>query len=120
MKLTARRRAYYFKVLLPEVRAALKSVGYMASLRDVDFSLRSMYLYWESYDHSRDKWEKHIHTLKPDETDVTDEMFAEFIENVIRFAANDLDWVIAFPGEQLTRGGDLVERLSDVHEHQRN
>ena len=94
-------RGFYFGVLLKHVQAGWKSYGTIKSLKQVDEELREKFLYWEEVDEETGEITKHIHTLKKSETQVTKSMMKEFVEHCIRWTAQNLEYIVPFPSEEL-------------------
>lgn len=105
-------RSYYFAVVVNQIQSAFLSSGVIMAKQEVDQKMRSMFLYYETVDEESGKWEKHIHTLKKAETEVTSKMFIDFIQKCIIWTAQNLDWSVPFPSEDF--GTD------DMTEHQKN
>ncbi len=105
-------RSYYFAVVVKEVQKAYRSTGVIKSLKDVDSELRGMFLYNETYDEVKGVWETELHTLKKGDTLVTKKMMSEFVDLVIAWAIQNLDWAIPYPSENMDE--------DDFTEHQKN
>ena len=93
-------RKYYFYILVPELQKGFLSQGMFMSREEVDNEMRERFLFYETYDEEKDKWEKHIHTLRMNETKVDNKMFLDFVEKCIIFAIQSLDWAIPYPREE--------------------
>ena len=101
-------RAYYFKFIVKEIQKAFKALGVLKSLHDLDYELRSMFLYYETYDPGTDQYEKHLHTLRKADTKVTRAMMREYCLNCVRFSIQKLDWSIPLIGEDFVKE-DMTE-----------
>lgn len=106
-------RKYYFKVVIGELQKAFLSAGMHKTQKDIDYLMRDKYLYYETVDEDTGEFEKHLHTLKKDETQVTRRMFKQYIEDCIRFASQYLHWAIPFPHEILSEE-DLTYHQKDI------
>lgn len=104
-------RNYYFAVVVKEVQKAWNYTGIVKTLKTIDSELRSMFLCKEFYNEDLGKWEFENHTLRKGETEVTQKMMSDFIEKVIIWSIQNLNWAIPYPSEQLTQ--------EDLTEHQR-
>lgn len=92
--------AYLHAVLIPEFRKALNSVGY-SEVRTEDQAkliMKSMFLR-ETV--TNEQTGEVIEFIK-DTHNLTREEMGVLIEEVIRFAAENMGYVIPYPGEQLT------------------
>lgn len=93
---------YYFSVIVPEVQKGLLYAGNDITKGDTDHMLRNKFLYIEVYNSENDRWEKKMHRLNNQESEVTFGMFKTFMEDCIRFAAQYLDWAVPYPNEIFT------------------
>lgn len=92
-------RRYYFGVICKEARKAFMYVGYNYSLNDVDLFLRDLDLYYEVVNPETGLFEKHLHTLKRDSTEVTPKRMREYTNFCIIWVAKNLDYPIPYPNE---------------------
>lgn len=105
-------RKYYFGSLLKEVQKAFFAIGYEYGIDELDDIFRKKALYKEVYNKELGKMVRERHSLKESDTEVTTTMMSYYFEYIIRFAAQHLNWSIAFPNEILNS--------NDVTEHQFN
>lgn len=91
--------SYFHGVLIPEFRKALNGVGYNAVKTDDQCKrvIKSMFLTREI---SNEDGGKPIHFIQETHTLSKEEMTI-LIQEVIQFAAENLDYVIPLPGEKL-------------------
>ena len=106
---TDQMRKYYFTVVVPEIRNAYRAFGHEKTLKEVDAELRDMALFYEFWDDDKKIWVRIPHRLSNDESEVTYSQFKDYLEWCIRYAAQTLEWSIAFPNEVLQRE-DLTDR----------
>lgn len=109
-------RAYYFSVVVKQVQKAYRSTGVVKTLKEIDYELRGMFLINEVYNEDKGKWEQEPHTLKKGQTLVTYQMMRDFIDMVIAWSIQNLDWAIPYPNEQMedndyTQHQKLVEKV---------
>jgi hypothetical protein len=98
--LSHQQRKYYFSVVVPEVQNAIKeSNGENYTKDEVDTFLRETFLFTEVRDEDTDTFKRVKRRLSNQETDVTTKEFAEFINNVVQWVAENLDYQIPFPNE---------------------
>jgi len=105
-------RSYYFGVVVKEVQKAYLSTGVVKSLKDIDYELRGLFLYKEFYNENKGVWETEPHTLKKGDTEVTRQMMRGFIDMVIAWSIQNLDWAIPYPSEDMGK--------EDYTNHQKN
>lgn len=91
--------AYLHGILIPEFRKALNSVGYDEVKTDMQAKLimKSMFLSVETANHQTGELIKYIRNTR----DLTKEELNILIEEVIKFAAENMNYQIPFPNEQL-------------------
>tara|TARA_R110000744_G_scaffold195512_1_gene314587 strand:+ start:37720 stop:38211 length:492 start_codon:yes stop_codon:yes gene_type:complete len=103
-------RKYYFGSLLREVQKAFFAAGYEYGTDELDDKFRLKALYKEVYNEDLGKIVRERHSLKDSDTEVTTTMMSYYFEYIIRFAAQKLNWSIAFPNEIL--------KAEDITDHQ--
>lgn len=106
-------RGYYFGVVIPEIRKAYMSIGVLKTLHDTDYEMRDKFLYYEIIDEETGEYEKHLHTLRKGETQVSGRMMREYVDMCIMFAIQNLDWAIPYPSEEFT-DDDKTEHQSRI------
>lgn len=91
--------AYLHGVLIPEFRNALNSVGYDEVKTDAQAKLilKSMFLTTETVNHQTGEIIKYTRNTR----DLTKEELTILIEEVIKFAVENMNYQIPFPNEQL-------------------
>jgi len=95
-------RGYYFGVLLKHTQEALKSMGMIYSLAEIDEYFRDKFLATEvinplSWEITRERT-----TLKKSKSSpITQRDFKEFCGHCIRWVAVNLDYPIPFPNEEI-------------------
>lgn len=92
-------RGYYFGIIVKEIQKAWLSTGIIKSLSEIDYELRNKYLYYEILNAETGLFEKTVHTLKKDDTEVSDRMMREYCELCIIWASQNLDWNVPYPNE---------------------
>lgn len=93
-------RSYYFGVLLRQIKMAWESYGVIKSMGDIDEEMRYKFLYFEELNVEKGEMERHIHTLKKDDTNVSKKMMREYIEKCIIWTIQNLDWAVPYPSEE--------------------
>ncbi len=102
-------RGYYFGVVVKQYQEALYYAwGEKWTLTDIDYYLRSLFLYREIVDEDTGEIHKEICTLRKGETDVSREEFLEYVRYLVQVAAYYLSWPIPLPNEEL----DAQERVN--------
>lgn len=98
-KRTLPMNAYLHGVLIPEFRKALNSVGYAEVKNDdqAKLILKSMFLVDSVFNKETGETIKYV----KDTHDLTTIEMSELFEEVIRFAAANMDYQIPYPNEQL-------------------
>ncbi len=107
-------RGYYFGVIVKEIQQAWKATGILKSISDIDQELRNKFLYYEVLNQDTDKYEKHLHTLKKHDTSVSAELMREYCECCIIWCIQNLDWAIAYSGEDFGEY-DMTEKQFRFH-----
>ena len=97
--LSQQQRSYYFSVIVPQVQLAYERLGERYSREQIDHALRIHFLPSQTYNPVTDTWDKGYRRLNTVEGDVTTKEFSEFVENVIQWATETLEWPIPFPNE---------------------
>lgn len=98
-------RKYYFSVVVPEVVRAIEHTnGETYSRHEVDTFLRGEFLYTEVYSEESDQMERVNRRLSNAETDVSTVEFKKFIEDIVQWAARDLQHAIPMPNEIFDEG----------------
>ena len=111
-KLSDKLRSYYFAVVVKQIQSAYRSIGEIKSMHDIDYEMRDRFLYYEEFNEETGEFEKYLHTLRRDETKVSQKMMLAYIEDCIRWTAINLEWAIPFQSEEFTE--------NDMTEHQQN
>lgn len=92
-------RSYFFKVIVPEIQAGYLATGTIKSRQEVYEELKYKFLYYEEVNPETGNYERFIHSLSDNNTQVTNSMMKAFIEKCIIFAATNLDWQVPYPSE---------------------
>lgn len=92
-------RKYYFSVIVPEMVKAFKFHGSHMTNEDVDDFLRAKFLDHLHYDDDDDTWKKERRRMSLAETDITTREFNEFVQFVITWAVQNMDWALPYPNE---------------------
>jgi len=88
-------------VVVPEVQRAYERLGERYTKEQVDIALRKTFLPVQNYNPVSDTWENGYRRLNNLETDVSPREFAAFIDEVIMWCAQELEWQIPTPNEAL-------------------
>ena len=91
-------RSYYFGIVVKQWQDLLFYLGESKSLHDVDYMLRSLFLYKEIYDEKNDIYHRELHTLRDGDTEIGAPRFKHYVQQCIQLAA-EMDWQIPLPGE---------------------
>ena len=109
------RRAYYFAVIVPEIQKAYAATGVVKSKAEVDTEMRERFLFYEELNTESGEYESCVHTLRKGETKVSRRMMQECCDMCIIWAAQNLDWAIPFPNEEM-----LAEYMTEKQKHKEN
>ena len=101
-------RKYYFGSLLRELQKAFFAAGQEYGIDELDYIFRMKALYKEVYSEDHGRMVREPHSLKDSDSEVSIQMMSYYFEYIIRFAAQNLDWPIAFPNELLD-SSDVTE-----------
>lgn len=95
-------RGYYYGIIVPEVQKAFEASGVIKSKKEIDYDLRDLFLYTETWNEEKGEFEKEYHTLRKDETKVDGKMMKGYCEKCIIWCITNLDWAIPYPNEVFT------------------
>ncbi|MGR3218506.1 MAG: hypothetical protein ACUZ8H_01630 [Candidatus Anammoxibacter sp.] len=113
-RFTDSKRGYYYGVILKEMQMAWKATGVLKSISEIDYEFRNKYLYYETLDEETGKFEKTVHTLRRNDTKVSQKMMTEYCEFCIIWAIQNLDWAIPYPNEDFT-DNEMTEKQFLYH-----
>lgn len=92
-------RKYYFGPLLGHLQEAFKDIGDHRSKKDLDDKMRRMFLIKEEVNPESGEIQVVPKSLSKDSAEVSNQDMKEFIDQIIRFTVEHLDYGIAYPNE---------------------
>ena len=92
-------RKYYFSVIVPEMVKAFKFYGQHMTNEQADDFLREQFLDHQEYNEEDDRWITHRRRMSLAETDISIREFNEFVQFVVTWAVQNMDWALPYPNE---------------------
>jgi hypothetical protein len=108
-------RKYYFSVIVPEVQRALYHAGIQKTREETDDMLRDLFLSHQEYDEDTDTWTKTRRRMSLAETDISAREFNQFVNFVVQWAIEILDWALPYPNEIFTFKDFSKSQIESLH-----
>lgn len=112
-KFSDAQRAYYYAVVVTEIKQAYMVAGYLKSLKDIDSELKGMFLFYEDLDSETGEFEKVLHSLGNLNTQVSRSMMMDYCERCVIWCVTNLNWAIPFPSE-IFGPNDMTNRQKQI------
>lgn len=96
---SANLRRYYFGPLLGHLQDAFRDTGMTLTKKELDHKMRRLFLVKDEIDEDTGKITTVPRSLSKDAAEVSNDIMKQFIDQIIRFAVQHLDYGIAYPNE---------------------
>lgn len=92
-------RKYYFGPLLNHLQEAFRDMGDHRTKKELDDKMRRLFLVKDEVNHETGKITTIPRSLSKEKAEVSNDQMKSFIDQIIRFAVEHLDYGIAYPNE---------------------